>query len=75
VAELGLLMQQAQELPEEQLDLGLTPVPVKADLVGAVGSDDDGLAGVFTDLGFASVTDEVFRSMVIARIVDPNSRT
>jgi hypothetical protein len=109
-AELGLLMQQAQELlgdpGQAEFDLGLTPVPVKADLVGPVESDDDGLfarqdaserpadrqvvtparvvatgsevlfqalASVFTDVGFAQVTDEVFRSMVIARIVEPTS--
>ena len=97
-AELGLLMRQAQELLEDpgqgEFDLGLAPLPVKADLVGPVENDDGGLfarqdapergagradrpvvtraqvvatgsevlfqalAGVFTDLGFAPVTDE-----------------
>jgi hypothetical protein len=108
-AELGLLMQQAQKVLDDpgqgELDLGITPSPVKADLVGPVGSDDEALfslqdspepaggrmvtparvvttgsdvlfqalAGVFTDLGFAQVTDKVFRSMVVSRIVEPTS--
>jgi len=33
----------------------------------------DALAGVFTDLGFDALGDEVFRDLVIARIVEPTS--
>jgi hypothetical protein len=33
----------------------------------------DGLAGVYAGLGFDAVGDEVFRDLVIARIVEPTS--
>ena len=33
----------------------------------------DALVGVFTDLGFDAVGDEVFRDLVVARIVEPTS--
>lgn len=33
----------------------------------------EALAGVFTDLGFDRATDEVFRDLVVARIVEPTS--
>ena len=33
----------------------------------------DALAGVYTDLGFDAVADEVFRDLVIARVVEPTS--
>ena len=33
----------------------------------------DALAGVYSDLGFAAVGDEVFRDLVIARVVEPTS--
>lgn len=33
----------------------------------------DALAGVFTDLGFDALGDEVFRDLVIARVVEPTS--
>jgi hypothetical protein len=108
-AELGLLMQQAQQLLDDpgqaELDLGLTSTPVKAELIGPAAEGDDtlfaqqeaparsgrssvapakvvatgsdvlfhALADVFVDLGFGPVTDEVFASMVIARIVEPTS--
>ena len=34
---------------------------------------DDALAGVYADLGFDVVGDEVFRDLVIARVVEPTS--
>ncbi len=42
-----------------------------------VGTDSrvlfDALAGVFTDLGFDAIGDEVFRDLAIARVVEPTS--
>ena len=105
-AELGLLMEEAQRLLEDDrqgvLDLGITPqarrvamVPAPGQPVlfggepapgrpagGAAGADaeDDArallydvLAGVYADLGFDALGDEVFRDLVIARVVEPTS--
>ncbi|APX02262.1 IS1634 family transposase [Arthrobacter sp. QXT-31] len=64
-------------------DSGLFTVPdaaVSADRDGpgrVVGTDSrilfDALAGVFTALGFDGLDDEVFRDLVIARVVEPTS--
>lgn|GEM_PF-2437733 len=86
---------------QRELDLGITPKAVKAEMVsppaatlftdaGAVpaprqlvarprvlkscsGLLYDALAGVYADLGFDAVGDEVFRDLVIARVVEPTS--
>jgi hypothetical protein len=62
---------------------GLFPAPSGGsspgrDSVGRVVATDsrvlfDALAGVFTDLGFDTVDDDVFRDLVIARVVEPTS--
>ena len=62
---------------------GLFAVPDTAISAGrdgpgrVVGTDSrilfDGLAGVFTALGFDGLEDEVFRDLVIARVVEPTS--
>ncbi len=54
------------------------PAPGGRDAVGrVVGTDSrvlfDALAGVYTDLGFDAVGDEVFRDLVVARVVEPTS--
>ncbi len=103
--ELGLLMEQARRLLEDDrqgvLDLGLAPVARQATMVSAsselslFGLDStptraqpvarprvlktvstvlfDALAGVYSSLGFDAVGDEVFRDLVIARVVEPTS--
>jgi hypothetical protein len=105
-AELGLLVEQARRLladdAQRELDLGITPKAVKAemvpppaatlfsDAVSEPGSRQlvarprvlkscsgllyDTLAGVYASLGFDdAVGDEVFRDLVIARVVEPTS--
>ena len=105
-AELGLLMEQARRLladdAQRELDLGITPKAVKAEMVGppavtlfadsggepaprqlvaraqvlksCSGLLYDALAGVYADLGFDdAVSDEVFRDLVVARVVEPTS--
>lgn len=105
-AELGLLIEEAQRLladdAQRELDLGITPRAVKAEMVGPpaatlftdagaghaprplVGRAQvlkscsgllyEALAGVYADLGFDdAVSDEVFRDLVIARVVEPTS--
>jgi hypothetical protein len=104
-AELGLLMEQARQLLEDDrqgvLDLGITPqarqvamiparrqpalfgdgtapaprpvVPRARTLKTASGLLYDALAGVYADLGFDALGDEVFRDLVIARVVEPTS--
>nr|WP_236783215.1 IS1634 family transposase [Arthrobacter sp. QXT-31] len=64
-------------------DPGLFTVPDAATSAGrdgpgrVVGTDSrilsDALAGVFTALGFDGLDDEVFRDLVIARVVEPTS--
>ncbi|WP_137148309.1 hypothetical protein [Mycolicibacterium sp. CR10] len=103
-AELGLLVDQARRLladdAQRELDLGITPKAVKAEMVrppaATLFSDAgpaprqlvtraqvlkscsgllyDALAGVYADLGFDdAVDDQVFRDLVIARVVEPTS--
>ncbi len=104
-AELGLLVEQARRLladdAQRELDLGITPKAVKAEMVappaGALFTDAGArvprqlvararvlkscsgllygaLAEAYADLGFdAAVGDEVFRDLVIARVVEPTS--
>ena len=105
-AELGLLIEQARRLladdAQHELDLGITPKAVKAEMVSspagtlfiaaAAGPPPrqlvarprvlksssgllyDALAGVYASLGFTeAVGDDVFRDLVIARIVEPTS--
>lgn len=105
-AELGLLVEEARRLladdAQRELDLGITPKAVKAQMVGppagslftdAAGGPAprqlvarprvlkscssllyDALAGVYAELGFQNaVDDEVFRDLVIARVVEPTS--
>jgi len=104
-AELGLLMEEARRLLEDDrqgvLDLGVTPqarrvamvpapgqpalfggepapgvrrmVPRARTLKTASGLLYDVLAGVYADLGFDALGDEVFRDLVIARVVEPTS--
>jgi Transposase DDE domain len=103
--ELGLLMEEAQRLLEDDrqgvLDLGITPQARQAAMVPAPrqpalfggaaapaprrvvprartlkttsGLLYDVLAGVYADLGFGALGDEVFRDLVIARVVEPTS--
>jgi hypothetical protein len=104
-AELGLLMEEARRLLEDDrqgvLDLGVTPqarrvamvpapgqpalfggepapgvrrmVPRARTLKTASGLLYDVLAGVYADLGFDALGDEVFRDLVIARVAEPTS--
>jgi hypothetical protein len=104
-AELGLLVEEARRLiaddAQHELDLGITPKAVKAEMVGppaatlftdagagpaprqlvaraqvlksCSGLLYDALAQVYADLGFDAVGDEVFRDLVIARVVEPTS--
>lgn len=105
-AELGLLIEEARRLladdAQRELDLGITPKAVKAEMVGppagtlfgdaAAGPAPrqlvaraqvlkscsgllyEALTGVYADLGFDdAVDDEVFRDLVIARVVEPTS--
>ena len=104
-AELGLLMEEAQRLLEDDrqgvLDLGITPQARQAAMIPGArqpalfggGSAPaarrvvprartlktasrllyDVLAGVYADLGFDALGDEVFRDLVIARVVEPTS--
>jgi hypothetical protein len=104
-AELGLLMEKAQRLLEDDqqgvLDLGITPQARQAVMVPAPGQPAlfgggpatgrgpvvprartlktasgllyDVLAGVYADLGFGALGDEVFRDLVIARVAEPTS--
>jgi len=104
-AELGLLMEEARRLLEDDrqgvLDLGITPQARQATMVPAPGPPVlfgggpapgprpvvprartlktasgllyDVLAGVYADLGFDALGDEVFRDLVIARVVEPTS--
>ncbi len=104
-AELGLLMEEAHRLLEDDrqgvLDLGITPqarqaamipgprqpalfgggpapaarrvVPRARTLKTASRLLYDVLAGVYADLGFDALGDEVFRDLVIARVVEPTS--
>lgn len=105
-AELGLLVEEARRLladdAQRELDLGITPKAVKAQMVGppagslftdAAGGPAprqlvarprvlkscssllyDALAGVYAELGFQNAVDnEVFRDLVIARVVEPTS--
>ena len=64
---------------QQALDLGTAaPVKTERDGAGRVVSTGsrllyDALASVFTALGFADVTDEVFADLVLARIVEPTS--
>jgi hypothetical protein len=103
--ELGLLMEEAQRLLEDDrqgvLDLGITPQARQAAMVPAPrqpalfggaaapaprrvvprartlkttsGLLYDVLAGVYADLGFGALGDEVFRDLVIARVAEPTS--
>jgi hypothetical protein len=104
-AELGLLMEEARRLLEDDrqgvLDLGITPQARRVAMVPAPGQAVlfggepaagprpviprartlkttsgllyDVLAGVYADLGFDALGDEVFRDLVIARVVEPTS--
>jgi hypothetical protein len=105
-AELGLLVEEARRLladdTQRELDLGITPKAVKAEMVpppaGTLFTDAagelaprqlvarprvlkscswllyDALARVYASLGFDdAVGDDVFRDLVIARIVEPTS--
>jgi len=104
-AELGLLMEEARRLLEDDrqgvLDLGITPQARQAAMIPAPGQPVlfaggpapgprrvvprartlktasrllyDVLAGVYADLGFGALGDEVFRDLVIARVVEPAS--
>ena len=104
-AELGLLVEQARRLLEDDgqgvLDLGLTPVARQAVMVPRSGQAAlfaqnsvpsprqfvprarvlktssavlfDALVGVYSSLGFDALGDEVFRDLVIARVVEPTS--
>ena len=104
-AELGLLVEQARRLVEDDgqgvLDLGLTPVARQAVMVPRSGQAAlfaqnsvpsprqfvprarvlktssavlfDALVGVYSSLGFDALGDEVFRDLVIARVVEPTS--
>src|SRR6516162_2569904 len=104
-AELGLLMEEARRLLEDDrqgvLDLGIAPQARRAVMVPAPGQPVlfggepaagprpvvprartlktasgllyDVLAGVYADLGFDALGDEVFRDLVIARVVEPTS--
>ena len=104
-AELGLLMEEARRLLEDDrqgvLDLGITPQARRVAMVPAPGQPVlfgggpapgpqpvvpraralkttsgllyDVLAGVYADLGFDALGDEVFRDLVIARVVEPPS--
>jgi hypothetical protein len=103
-AELGLLMEEARRLLEDDrqgvLDLGVTPQARRAAMVPAPGQPTlfggpatgpgplaprartlktasgllyDVLAGVYADLGFGALGDEVFRDLVIARVAEPAS--
>jgi hypothetical protein len=105
-AELGLLVEEARHLladdAQRELDLGITPKAVKAEMVpppaGTLFTDAaggpgprqlvarprvlkscsgllyDALAGVYANLGFDdAIGDEVFRDLVIARVVEPTS--
>jgi len=104
-AELGLLIEEARRLltddAQRELDLGITPKTVKAEMVGppagtlfgdvAAGPAPrqlvaraqvlkscsgllyEALTRVYADLGFDAVDDEVFRDLVIARVVEPTS--
>ncbi|GAB4998258.1 IS1634-like element ISMsm6 family transposase [Mycobacterium avium subsp. hominissuis] len=104
-AELGLLVEQARRLladdAQRELDLGITPKAVKAEMVpppaatlftdvgepaprqlvarprvlkSCSGLLYDVLARVYASLGFSdAVGDEVFRDLVIARVVEPTS--
>jgi Transposase DDE domain len=104
-AELGLLMEEAHRLLEDDrqgvLDLGITPqarqagmipgprqpalfgggpapaarrvVPRARTLKTASRLLYEVLAGVYADLGFGALGDEVFRDLVIARVVEPTS--
>ncbi|WP_435113948.1 IS1634 family transposase [Nocardiopsis synnemataformans] len=106
--ELGILLQQAREVLEDDqqgvLDLGLEPAPPKTALLSkrpdpplfesvpvpvtqetteaagpgrVTGTSSrllfDALVGVYDSLGFGSLGDEVFRDLVIARVVEPTS--
>jgi hypothetical protein len=104
-AELGLLIEEARRLladdTQHELELGITPKAVKAEMVGppaatlfadagagpaprqlvtraqvlksCSGLLYDTLAQVYGSLGFDAVGDEVFRDLVIARVVEPTS--
>src|SRR5690606_18818392 len=65
----------AQELALFGQSAGREPVRVAAPRVVSTDSRVlfDALAGVFADLGFDAVGDEVFRELVVARIVEPTS--
>jgi hypothetical protein len=59
-------------------DAGSTTPPARRDAPGRVLATDsrvllEALAGVFTGLGFDALGDEVFRDLVIARVVEPTS--
>ncbi len=59
-------------------DAGSTTPPERRDGSGRVVATDsrmlfEALAGVFTGLGFDGLDDEVFRDLVIARVVEPTS--
>jgi hypothetical protein len=77
-AELGMLLERAGELLDNPaqgvLELGIEPTPPVKGLVVPAGQGlFDALAGVFTTLGFDGLGDEVFRDLVIARVVEPTS--
>jgi hypothetical protein len=78
-AELGLLVQRARDLLEDDrqgvLELGIEPRAAKVTLVSAASEPAlfDALDGVFTDLGFDGLGDGVFRDLVVARVVEPTS--
>ena len=104
-AELGLLMEEAHRLLEDDrqgvLDLGITPQARRAAMIPGARQPAlfgggpapaarrvvprartlktasrllyDVLAGVYADLGFDALGDEVFRDLVIARVVEPTS--
>ncbi len=102
-AELGLLIEQAQRLLDDErqgvLDLGLTPATRKVAMLAPAQVTlfaestptprpvvarprvlrtssavlFDALAGVYSSLGFDALADEVFRDLVVARVVEPAS--
>jgi len=104
-AELGLLMEEAHRLLEDDrqgvLDLGIASQARQAAMIPGPGQPAlfgggpapaprrvvpraralktasrllyDVLAGVYADLGFGALGDEVFRDLVIARVVEPTS--
>ena len=80
VEALKAAAQQRISAGQGELDLGLGgapatggPLPIRSTRMAALG---DALAGVYAGLGFEEAThgDEVFRALVLARIIEPTSK-